>query len=59
MLLEFLECGFSFADAYRELMSASAMIDDASCEDKDSWLVGDVCGERINLEGVICVLSPE
>ena len=47
MLLEFLECGFSFADAYRELMSASAMIDDASCEDKDSWLVGDVCGERV------------
>jgi hypothetical protein len=40
MRLEFFECRFSFADADRELMAASAMIDDASRDYENSgWSV--------------------
>ena len=38
-------------------MPTSAMIDDASRDYENSWLVGDDGGKRINLEEVIGVLS--
>ena len=59
MRLEFFERRFSFADADRELMAMSAMIDDASGDYENSGLVGDDGGDRINLEEMIRVLSSE
>ena len=59
MLLKFFERGFSFAYADCELMSSTAMIDDASRDYENRGLVGDDCGERINFEEVIGVLSSE
>ena len=59
MRLELFECRVSFANAYRELMAASAMIDDASGDYENRGLVRDDCGERINFEEVISVLASE
>jgi hypothetical protein len=55
--LEFFSSGFSFADADRELMTASAMIDDPSRDHKNRGLVRYVFGERINLKNVIRALT--
>jgi len=57
--LEFFEHGFSFTYADRYLMTASAMIDDASCNYENSRLVGNYRGERVDLEEVVCVFSSE
>jgi len=59
MRLEFFERRFSFADADRQLMAASSMINDASCDYENSRLVSDDCGEWVNFEEVVGVLSPE
>jgi len=57
MLFKFLERRFGLSDAHRELMTASAMIDDASRDYKNRRLVGDGRGKRINFEVVISILS--
>jgi len=59
MLLELLECGFGFADADSELVASAAIIDDASGDNEDCGLVGDGCGEWINFEDVIGLLTSE
>jgi len=59
MLLELVECGFGFADAYSKLMTTSAMIEDASCDHENRGLVRDGCVERINFKDVFGLLTSE
>lgn len=59
MRLQFFQGRFSFANADRELMATSAVIDDASRDYENSGLIGDGCGERIDFEEVIGVPSSE
>ena len=59
MLLEFLESGFGFTDANRELMSLPVLIDYAPRDYENRGLVGYGCRDRINFEDVVCVMSPE
>lgn len=57
MFLKLLQCRFSFADADRELMSASTLIDDTVRDYEYSGLVCNSSGERIDFEIVIGVLA--
>jgi hypothetical protein len=53
VLLEFLECRFGFADANRQLMTSSALVEDTPGNYKNCGLVGDSSEKRINFEEVI------
>ena len=59
MLLEFPLRGFSFADADRELMSVTPLVEYASRDYEYGWLVGNSGSERVNFEDVISSLSTE
>jgi hypothetical protein len=59
VLLKFGKSGVGLPDAHRSVMCFSEAVDHSSRDYENCWLVGDCRRERIYLETVFDLLSPE